>query len=389
MLHAVIMAGGSGTRFWPESRSRWPKQLLPLSGTRSLIQDTVDRLATLVPPERILIVTAARLVDAVRQQLPELPPKSVLGEPCKRDTAPCIGLAAFQISGGDPDATLAVMPADHAIRPAQALRDAIFYAAGVVEAHPEQIVTFGIKPTYPAESFGYIERGERVGTRDADGGQGSDVYEIAGFSGLSQVEATRMALFVGDIYEVARFREKPPAAVAREYLAAGNFYWNTGIFVWKARTILAALEQHQPELFSRLKTIAAAEGTSEFQATFEREFAAIHGISIDYAVMEHARDVAVIEAPFTWDDVGSWQAMARLRGVDSEGNTIAAERNVVVNTTGTIIRSTDEHLIATVGLKDMIVVHTPDATLVANRHDEEAIRRVVKLLEERGWKEYL
>jgi len=365
MLHAVIMAGGSGTRFWPESRADWPKQLLPLSGTRSLIQDTVDRLATLVPPERVLIVTAARLVDAVRQQLPELPPQSVLGEPCKRDTAPCIGLAAFQILRRDPDATLAVMPADHAILPAQALRDAIGCAAELVEKEPGRIVTFGIRPTYAAESFGYIERGKPLGSSRLSGGESCDVYEVA------------------------RFREKPPAAVAREYLAAGNFYWNSGIFVWKARTILAALEKHQPELFARLRTIASAEGTSEFQATFEREFAAIRGISIDYAVMEHARDVAVIEAPFTWDDVGSWQAMARLRGVDTEGNTIAAERHVVVNTTGTIIRSTDEHLIATVGLTDMIVVHTPDATLVANRHDEEAIRRVVKLLEERGWKEYL
>ncbi len=389
MLHAVIMAGGSGTRFWPESRADWPKQLLPLSGTRSLIQDTVDRLATLVPPQRVLVVTAARLVDAVRRQLPELPPEAVLGEPCKRDTAPCIGLAAFQISRRDPDATLAVMPADHAILPAQALRDAIAYAAALVEEHPERIVTFGIKPTYPAESFGYIERGQRLGSRDNAGGEAARVYMIARFTELTQAEAARMVSIGQNTFEVARFREKPPAAVAREYLASGNFYWNSGIFIWKARTILAALEKHQQDLFARLRTIADADGTGEFQATFEREFAAIRGISIDYAVMEHARDVAVIEAPFTWEDVGSWQAMARLRGVDTEGNTIAAEKHVCLNTTGAIVRSTDGHLIATVGLKDMIVVHTPDATLVANRHDEEAIRRVVKILEERGWKEYL
>ena len=260
----------------------------------------------------------------------------------------------------------------------------------MVAAHPEQIVTFGIKPTYPAESFGYIERGERLGVSGRDDERKGQVFIHAAFSEVSLAEAKRLASSEPlNAYEVARFREKPPAAVAREYLAAGNFYWNSGIFVWKARTILAALEKHQPELFARLATIAATDGTGEFQATFEREFAAIRGISIDYAVMEHARDVAVIEAPFTWDDVGSWQAMARLRGVDTEGNTIAAERHVAVNTTGTIVRSTDEHLIATVGLKDMIVVHTPDATLVANRHDEEAIRRVVKLLEERGWKEFL
>ncbi|HEX3998687.1 MAG TPA: mannose-1-phosphate guanylyltransferase [Pirellulales bacterium] len=366
MLHAVIMAGGSGTRFWPESRAAWPKQLLPLSGTRSLIQDTVDRLGQLVPPERILIVTAARLVEAVRGQLPELPAAAVIGEPCKRDTAPCIGLAAFRISRGDSDATLAVMPADHAILPAQALRDAIHCAADLVDRQPERIVTFGIKATYPAESFGYIERGEPVEL---------PVEPASGAACLA--------------FEVARFKEKPPAAVAREYLASGNFYWNSGIFVWKARTILAALEQHQSELFGRLRAIAAADGTSEFQATFEREFAAIRGISIDYAIMERAPDVVVIEAPFTWDDVGSWQAMARLRGVDTQNNTIAADPHIAVNTSGTILRSVDRHLIAAVGLKDMIVVHTPDATLVASRHDEEAIRQVVKQLEERGWTEYL
>jgi mannose-1-phosphate guanylyltransferase len=258
------------------------------------------------------------------------------------------------------------MPADHAILPAQALRDVIGCAAELVEQQPGLIATFGIKPTYPAESFGYIERGKPLEARRSAGGESFSVFEVA------------------------RFREKPPAAVAREYLAAGNFYWNSGIFVWKAGTILAALEKHQPELFAQLRTIADADDTSEFQVVLEREFAAIRGISIDYAVMERARDVAVIEAPFTWDDVGSWQAMARLRGVDTEGNTVAAAKHVVVNTTGTILRSTDDdHLIATVGLKDLIVVHTPDATLVANRHDEEAIRRVVKLLEERGWKEYL
>jgi mannose-1-phosphate guanylyltransferase len=368
MLHAVIMAGGSGTRFWPESRSAWPKQLLPLSGTRSLIQDTVDRLTTLVPPERILIVTAARLVDAVRQQLPELPKSAVLGEPCRRDTAPCIGLAAFQIMHDDPEATLVVMPADHAIMSAQALRDAIRFAAELIDATPKRIVTFGIKPTFAAESFGYIERGKPIASPN----------QSPAFDGVAC-----------KVFEVARFREKPPAAVAREYLDSGNFYWNAGIFVWRAKTILAALEQHQPELFGRLRMIADTQGRSSFQTTFEREFAAIRGISIDYAVMEHARDVAVVEAPFAWDDVGSWQAMARLRGVDAEGNTIAAERHVAVNTTGTIIRSTDDHLIATVGLQDTIVVHTPDATLVASRHDEEAIRRVVKQLEERGWTDFL
>ena len=288
--------------------------------------------------------------------MPELPPGAIIGEPCKRDTAPCIGLAAFRVSRADPEATLVVMPADHAIGPAEDFRAAIERAVQLVERTPEMIVTFGIRPTYAAESFGYIERGAALGESGA--------------------------------FAVARFREKPPQSVAEEYLAAGNFYWNSGIFIWKARTILDALARHEPEMFAHLRTIAAAEETGDFAAVFAREFAAIRGVSIDYAVMEKARQVAMIEAPFGWDDVGSWQAIARLRGSDAAGNTICG-KHLGVDTQGTIVRTGDDHLVVTVGIKDCIVVHTPDATLVANRRDEESIRRIVKLLEERGWREYL
>jgi mannose-1-phosphate guanylyltransferase len=356
MLHAVIMAGGSGTRFWPESRADRPKQLLALVGDRSLIEDTVDRLEGLVPPARTLVVTSVRLEAAVRRQLPQLPASQIIGEPCKRDTAPCIGLAALLISHDDPDATLVVMPSDHAISPVGEFRQAVSKAARLVEQSPDRIVTFGIRPTYPAESFGYIERGAPLGEPGA--------------------------------FAVARFREKPPLAVAQEYLTAGNFYWNSGIFIWKARTILAALEEHEPEMIGHLKAIAATAGSSDFAAAFAREFAAIRGKSIDYAVMEKATNVAMIEAPFTWDDVGSWHAIARLRGTDAAGNTISG-KHLGLNTERTIVRTSDDHLVVTLGMKDCIVVHTPDATLVANRGDEESIRQIVKLLEERGWNEYL
>jgi mannose-1-phosphate guanylyltransferase len=356
MLHAVIMAGGSGTRFWPESRADRPKQLLALTGARTMVQETVDRLGTVIPPERTLVITAARLAEAMRQQLPNLPEEAIIGEPCKRDTAPCIGLAAFLASRKDTDATLAVMPSDHVISPAETFQQAILQAARLVEREPDRIVTFGIRPTYPAESFGYIERGAALGEPG--------------------------------VFAVARFREKPPLAVAKEYLAAGNFYWNSGIFVWKARTILDALERHEPEMYRRLEAIASADGTAEFGKTFAHEFAAIRGVSIDYAVMEKATNVAVIEAPFEWDDVGSWQAIARLRGTDAEGNTITG-KHLGLNTSGAIVRTSDDHLIVTLGLTDCIIVHTPDATLVANRRDEESVRKIVKLLEERGWTEYL
>ncbi len=365
MLHAVIMAGGSGTRFWPESRGLRPKQLLKLVGERTMIQSTVDRLANLIPPERMLIVTGAQLVDEIWNQLPQLPSGALVGEPCRRDTAPCIGLAALEIMRKDPQGIMAVMPADHVISPDGAFQDAIAAAARLIERSPERIVTFGIRPTYPAESFGYIERAAPLAS--------GPLETSAGLAG---------------VYHVKQFREKPKIEIARQYLAAGTFYWNSGIFVWKAATILKALEERQPEMVARLKTIAAALDSPHYAEVFAREFAAIQGVSIDYAVMEHARDVLVIEAPFAWDDVGSWQAIARLQGTDAEGNTISA-RHLGLQTTGTIVRGPDDHLIVTLGISDCIVVHTPEATLVANKHDEESIRELVRLIAERGWQQYL
>jgi len=361
MLHAVIMAGGSGTRFWPESRRQRPKQLLNLAGRRSMIQATVDRLGDLVSPQRTLIVTNQRLVRAIAEQLPELPADSIVGEPCKRDTAPCIGLAALLVSRHDDDATMVVMPADHLIQPEAALRSAIQYAARLVDEQPTRIVTFGIRPAYPAETFGYVERGEALPASDAP---------------------------APPTYRAVRFREKPSAETAREYLDSGGFYWNSGIFVWKAKTILAALAENAPEIHAHLEKIAAAMGSADYEETLQREFAAIPGKSIDFAVMEKYDDVAVVEAPFTWDDVGNWTALARLLGADDAGNTVVG-RHIGLDTTGSIIRTSDDHLVVTVGLDDFIVVHTPDATLIAPRDREESLREIVKRIEAEGWDEHL
>ena len=354
------MAGGTGTRFWPASRNDSPKQMLELVGGESMIRQTVDRLGELVPAERRMVVTNRRLSDAMREQLPELPAASIVGEPCKRDTAPCIGLAALLVSRGDPDATMLVMPADHVIRPAEKFQAAIRDAEALVDASPGRIVTFGIKPNYPAEIFGYIHRGKAI--------ESSNDFAPA--------------------FVVNSFKEKPFAEAAREYLASGEYYWNSGIFVWRAETIVDALRKHQPEMLEHLEAIVAAWDTPERDAIFDREFTAIKGISIDYAVMERATDVAVIEAPFEWDDLGGWQSLARLAGTDVLGNTIVG-RHLGLHTKGTIVRTNDEHLVVTLGLEDMIVVHTPNATLVASKHDEEQIRQVVKDLESRGWTEYL
>ena len=360
MVHAIVMAGGAGTRFWPASRAALPKQLLPLAGERTLLEETVARLDGLVPPERTMIVTSARLLAAARRQLPQLPEAALVGEPCKRDTAPCIGLAALLVSRQDPDATMVVMPSDHVIRPAAAFQAALRQAVDLVAEAPARLVTFGIRPTWPAEGFGYIQ-------------QGPPLPVAAGAAAA---------------HRVASFREKPPASVAREYLAAGTYLWNAGIFVWKAATILAALEARQPETLARLRTIAASWDSPDRDAVFTREFAAIKGLSIDYAVLEHAADVAVIEAPFAWDDLGGWSAVARQRGVDAAGNTIVG-RHLGIDSRDTIVHASGDHLVVTLGLEHMLVVHTPDATLVADRRHEEAVKRVVAELESRGWTEYL
>jgi len=354
MLHAVIMAGGTGTRFWPLSRAARPKQLLDLAGGRTMIQATVERLGDLVMPERTWIITNRSLVEPIAAQLPQLDRQKLVGEPCKRDTAPAIGLAALLVLAADEDATMVVMPADHLIQPSEAFQAAIKQATELVEREPQTLVTFGIKPTYAAESFGYIERGQ----------------------------------VSGQAFDVKKFREKPAKSVAKEYLASGRFYWNSGIFVWKARTILDALGKYEPAICDHLEVIQNHVGKEEFTEVFDREFTAIRGKSIDFAVMEHYQPVVVIEAPFTWDDVGSWQALARSVGADETGNTVLG-KHIGIRTSDSIVRTGDEHLVVTLGIKDTIVVHTPDATLVADKRQEEAIREVVKALEERGWREFL
>jgi len=361
MLHALIMAGGSGTRFWPASRADLPKQLLTLSGTRSMIQQTVDRITPLVPVERIRVLTNQRLVTTVQEQLPDLPASSILGEPCKRDTAPCIGLAALLLQREDPEATMVVMPADHVISPTDAFCQAIEQAAQLVEATPQQLVTFGIRPSYAAESFGYIESGP--------------LLESAQPAGPTT-------------YQVQQFHEKPAARVAEEYLAAGNFYWNSGIFVWKVATILQALRDFEPAMYQQLEEIVAATEQQDLETVLNAQFSSIEGKSIDYAVMEKHSEVLVVEAPFQWSDIGNWKSLAALQEAGEDGNVVLG-KHLAIDSKNSIIHSSEDHLVVTIGLDDIIVVQTGDATLIASKQQEEAVRQVVERLEEKGWDQYL
>jgi mannose-1-phosphate guanylyltransferase len=359
MLHAMIMAGGGGTRFWPRSRQRRPKQFLTLSGDRSLLQLALDRVEALVPPERTWVITGAAYVAETCRQLPSLAAEQVVGEPVGRDTAPCIGVGAALVVREDPDGVMIVTPADHVIEPVQEFRRAAHVAGLLAEEHPAALVTFGIPPTYPAVGYGYIHRGAEAASRQGIG-----------------------------VFRVRAFKEKPAADLAEKYLASGEFYWNSGIFVWRAAALLAELRLQRPALHDAVQRVADAWPTPRRAEALRAEYAAMERVSIDFAVMEHAAEVLVVHAPYRWDDVGSWLAMERLNPQDAHHNTIQAI-HAGIHTTGCVIVGDDGRLIATIGVKDLLIVQDGDATLIADHKEEATVKQLVDLLRQKGLDRYL
>lgn len=358
MLHAVIMAGGSGTRFWPASRRQLPKQFLKFAGDQTLIQEAASRCAPAIADANVWIVTNASHADETARQLPTVSRQQILLEPCGRNTAPCIGLAAIQLLAVDPDAVMLVMPADHVIQPAAMFQQAVNQAVELVAREPQTLVLFGVEPNYPATGFGYIRRG------------------------------APLADTTWPTFQVQSFQEKPNELTAARYCASGEYYWNCGIFVWRADAIVKALAQYAPEIHDRLLTLSKSIKANDWAAALEKEFPTMPSISIDYAVLEKADHVCVLEAPFDWDDVGSWHALARLNKVDSDGNMLEGLVSAV-DSSNCIIRTSGDHLVATIGAKDLIIVHTPNATLVADRRDEGSIKQLIAELEKRGLQDYL
>ena len=359
MLHAVVMAGGFGTRFWPRSRRQRPKQLIKIIGDGTMVQQTVARLQTGLPTESLLIITNAAQAEATRGQLPHLAPEQIVAEPCGRDTAACIGLAAFILRKADPEAVMAVFSADHIISPADELVRCIKEAASIAMEHGV-LVTFGIKPNGPSELYGYIRRGEPLG--HAQGALPA--------------------------FRIAEFKEKPNRAQAEEFLSTGEYYWNSGNFVWRVADIVDAIRTSLPDLHAGLEKIAPALGTPDQDAVLAREYPALPKTSIDYGVMEKAPNAAVLETSFDWDDLGSWDAVARHHAVDECGN-VTLTAHAGIDTTDCILVGEDEHLLATVGVENLIVVHTPDATLICNRNRASDVKALVELLRDRGANGYL
>jgi mannose-1-phosphate guanylyltransferase len=349
MVSALVLAGGSGTRFWPSSRRDRPKQLLALSGERSLLQETVDRLQPLVPPERVWISTTAALRSAVAAQLPEVPSSQILTEPSARNTAPAIGWSLLSMPEEVRAGAVLVLPSDHRIADPAAFRAVLELATGVVEREPK-IVSLGVVPSRPETGFGYLEMAE----------------ELGGAAGLRRVR---------------RFTEKPDRTTAERFVAGGEHLWNAGIFAFRGSVLLGGLERHAPELWQGLAELARSPGRAQ------ELYPQLQSISIDYAVMEKFEAMAALPLDCGWSDLGSWDALADFLPADGDGNFFHGGAVVVDGSRN--ITFAEEGTIAVLGLSDLVVVRSGDAVLVARREDAQEVRRIVARLAATGRDELL
>jgi len=344
-IYALILAGGSGERFWPLSRRNRPKQLLRLVSERTLLEETVARLEGFVPTERILILTNIEQEKGVRDLLEGFPKQNIIAEPAKRDTAAAVALGAGWVAARDHSATMLALPADHVIADRAAFQETMKTAAAAAE-ETGALVTIGIKPTWACPGFGYIEQGEPVRLR-SDG-------KIA-------------------VHRVVRFREKPNVDLAESFLRKGNFRWNAGMFVWSVPTVLSEFNRHAPELADFISQVRSPK---DLDKVLHERFAKLPRISFDYAIMEKTEHVLVVEASFDWDDVGSWQAVAHYFKKDEHGNA-ANGALTAFDSSDNIIFNDGETTIALLGVHNLIVVRTGDAILICHRHQAEKIKNLV------------
>ena len=358
-LYAVIMAGGVGSRLWPRSREATPKQFLDLLGSRTMLQETVDRLRPLIPLDRVLVVVSEEHADTVQAQVDGLPVENIVLEPGPRGTAPCIGLAATFLLRRDPEATMAVCPADHVISDAPGFRQAIAAAAQV--AQDEYLVTLGITPDHPHVGYGYIQRGDALG-------------EVLGTPA----------------FRVKRFTEKPDAATARHFVDSLEYYWNGGIFIWRADTILAAVKDLLPRLHAELQLVAGSWHSPDRMEVLSAAWDRVPRTTIDYGIMEKATRVAVVPVDIGWDDVGNWATLSAMVQGDEQGNAVhGGGHPLLLETADTYVYTTAGRLVATVGLEGFIVVDTPDALLICPKDRAQDVRDAVQRLKDDQLEGYL
>jgi len=355
-FYPVILAGGRGTRFWPLSRKKRAKQMLALDGDRTMIQQTVERLAALAPAAHFWIITNTDLRDGIARQLPKLRKQQIMAEPVGRNTAPAIGLAAFILLREDPDAVIGMFPSDHVITRSREFLADVRRAADLA-SQADNMVVMGIQPTRPETGYGYIEAGQKA----------------------------------AGVLRVRRFTEKPNQQRAEEFVRAGNYFWNSGMFVWGARTLARALLEHLSETAPYLQDIAAAYGTRRFERVFRELYPRCENISVDYAVLEprsskgeHGSNLYCIPAHFDWNDLGSWAALYehRTEGAPGGRNIIQSARSFTLEANGNYIHA-PEKFVAAVGVKDLVIVETDDALLVTTRGRSQDVGKIVKYLDEK------
>ena len=362
MNYAVVMAGGTGKRLWPLSRKKRPKQVLKLLDGQTLLRCCFERLSPIFDARNIIILTNAGYVDLVRENLPELPSGNVIAEPAVRDTAGAIGLAATVLTKNDPQAAMAVVTADQMIEPPEVLQQALKDALAFVNNNPDDMITFGIPPTYAATGLGYIKC----------------------------IDAQKYSGCKNEIYCVEAFREKPDEKTAKEYLDAGQYFWNSGMFVWKAETILANLAKFLPESTEPLRHIGADWDGPNQQQTLTEWFLKLPKISIDYAVMEKADNVRAIKLDCRWLDMGSFAALADIISSDKSNNIVVADSSRLLDCKSSIVVTEDDgHLIAAIGLENMVVAHSPDATLVCPVDQSQRLKELLELIEKSGGEKFL
>ena len=357
MAYAVIMAGGIGSRFWPQSRENNPKQFLAIHGEDTLIRNTMSRLRGIIPDENVFVVTHRRYVDQTREQLPTVPVENILAEPVARNTGPCIALAAIKLLARDPDAIMIALPADHVIRNTKRFHKALRSAIDKAQ-EKDTLVTIGIEPTHPETGYGYVQ------------------YD-------GQAEHDRKT---PEALPVRTFAEKPDIETAERFLDSGDFLWNSGIFVWRADAILNAIQHHLPKVFRAFDPLRDALGTAQETKAISEAYAKSPTISIDYGVMERADKVFVVPASFGWSDVGDWAAVHALRKKDRQGNTLKG--NVILNDSSRCLIDANQRLVVLIGMHDTIVVDTEDALLICNRESTQQVKNIVDYLHAHRLEDY-
>ncbi|HOJ52302.1 MAG TPA: mannose-1-phosphate guanylyltransferase [Syntrophales bacterium] len=358
-MYAVIMAGGKGTRFWPLSRTQLPKHLINITGKETVIRETVNRILPLFSPERILVVTAQAQADLVKKQLPEIPKENIIAEPVGRNTAPCIALAAAVIGKRAGDEVMVCLPADHIIQDEDEFRRILQVAIEAAQAH-DALVTIGIEPTGPETGYGYLEQGD-----------------------LLMLSKGRK------VYAVRSMREKPPREEAERMIAQGGFYWNSGMFIWRKEVIWQALANFLPEIKKKIEKIIPQLDTEKAAEAILAVYENIEPISIDYGVMEKAKNTLLVPGNFGWSDVGSWDALWEVSPKDEAGNvSIGVKAVVSVGSTNCLVHAPGK-LVSLVEVDDVIVVETADALLICRRGSSQQVKKAVETIEGKGWEEFL